>query len=99
MSITAIGNTLGRTLPVVLIRNQLKVQLMKEAFYSKLAPQYSLKLLDSFRIISMDSGRTIIDCYKKQRNAITLILEGEVEVVFPKLISGKSSQRILASLE
>lgn len=49
-------------------------------------------------ISTYEKGKSIIDTYKKQKNTILFILEGEVEVSFPKFISAKS-QKILSSIK
>jgi len=99
ISIVDIKTALGKSLPIVLIRNQLKNALRKEAFFQKLSKKYQAKLLDSFNLQNVDKGKTVIDTYKKLRNSIVFILEGHVDVLFPKFINAKSSQKILASMK
>jgi transcriptional regulator of heat shock response len=55
-------------------------------------------VLDSFILSTYEKGKSIIDTYKKQKNTILFILEGSVEVVFPRFISAKS-QKILSSIK
>ena len=89
---------LGKSLHIVLIRNQLKNILKKEYFFQKLNKDFASKLLDSFSVSAYEKGKSIIDTYKKQKNTILFILEGEVEITFPKFISTKS-QKILSSIK
>jgi hypothetical protein len=49
-------------------------------------------------ISACEKGKCIIDTYKKQKNVILFILEGEAEFSFPKFISAKS-QKILSSIK
>ena len=63
-----------------------------------MSKKYQGRLLDAFNIYNVDKGKTIIDVYKKLKNSITFIIEGDVDVVFPKFINPKS-QKILASLK
>jgi hypothetical protein len=55
--------------------------------------------LDSFIIVNVDPGKTIIDSYKKLKNSILYILEGDADIFFPKFINGKPSQKILSSIK
>lgn len=64
-----------------------------------MAKTYAAKLLDCFVVTSVDKGKTIIDTYKKQKNSIIYILDGQVDVTFPKFLSSKSNKNILASLK
>lgn len=50
-------------------------------------------------IVNVDSGKTIIDTYKKLKNSIIYILEGDVDIFFPKFINAKPSQKILSSIK
>lgn len=50
-------------------------------------------------ICNVEKGKTVIDTYKKLRNTIVFILEGDVDVVFPKFINSKSCQKILSSIK
>lgn len=68
-------------------------------FFQKLSEKYQSKLLDSFMIVNISQGKTIIDTYKKLKNSIIYILEGDIEVFFPKFVGTKSSQRILTSIK
>jgi hypothetical protein len=76
ISVVDIKTVLGKSLPIVLIRNQLKNVLRKEAFFQKLSKKYQARLLDSFNVRNVDKGKTVIDTYKKLRNSIVFILEG-----------------------
>ena len=60
---------------------------------------YQGKLLDSFVVCNVEKGKTIIDTYKKQKNSVILIVEGQTDIIFPKFINSKASQKILASLK
>jgi len=66
--------TLGKSLPVILIRNKMKNILKNESFFQKLSKQYASKLLDSFTVINVDKGRTVIDTYKKQKTTLMYII-------------------------
>jgi hypothetical protein len=90
---------LGKGLPIILIRNQLKNVLKKEPFFQKLSKRYQARFLDSYTVCNVEKGKTIIDTYKKLRNSIVFILEGQIDVVFPKFISSKQSQKILSSIK
>ena len=50
-------------------------------------------------VTTVEKGKTIIDTYKKQKNTILYILEGRVDVSFPKFLNSKSSKNILTSLK
>lgn len=50
-------------------------------------------------IVNVEPGKTIIDTYKKLKNSIIYILEGDIDIFFPKFISSKPSQKILASMK
>ena len=41
----------------------------------------------------------MIDTYKKLKNTIIYVLEGQTEAVFPKFINSKQSQKILSSIK
>ena len=99
LSVVDIQNALGKSLPIMLIRNQLKAALRNEPFFQKLSKTYASRLLDSFVVAAVDKGKTVIDTYKKQRNSILFILEGNVDVSFPKFLNAKSSKSIQASLK
>ena len=64
-----------------------------------MSKKYQAKFLDSFNLSNVDKGKTVIDTYKKLRNSILFILEGQVEVLFPKFINSKASQKILSSMK
>ena len=98
ISVADIKTALGKSLPIILIRNQLKNLLKKQTFFQKLSKKYQAKLLDSFAVTHVQAGKTIIDTYKKCKNTIIYILEGDIDILFPKFISSQSSQRILASI-
>lgn len=49
-------------------------------------------------IVNVEPGKTIIDTYKKMKNSIIYILDGDIDIFFPRLISSKS-QKILASMK
>lgn len=55
-------------------------------------------MLDTFIISGCEKGKTVIDPYRKMKNTILLILEGAVEVSFPKFIPTKS-QKLLSSIK
>ena len=86
-------------MPIILIRNQLKNVLRKEPFFQKLSKKYQGRFLDSFNVCNVEKGKTIIDTYKKLKNAVLFILDGDIEVVFPKFISSKANQKILSSIK
>ena len=94
-----IQSALGKSLPIIVIRNQLKAVLKDEPFFNKLSKAYASKLLDSFTITSVDKGKTIIDAYKRQRNLVMFVVEGHTEVSFPKYINSKSHKNLLASMK
>lgn len=48
---------------------------------------------------NVEKGKTVIDTYRKKKNCIVFILEGEIEIAFPKFINPKSSQKIMASIK
>jgi signal-transduction protein with cAMP-binding, CBS, and nucleotidyltransferase domain len=81
-----------------LIRNKLKNILKKEPFFQKLSKGYTSKLLDSFTVANVEKGKTVIDTYKKQKCALIYILEGNVDIAFPKFINAKS-QRIITAIK
>lgn len=74
ISVTDVKKALGKSLQIVLIRNQLKNILKKETFFQKLSKNYACKLLDSFIVSTCEKGKSIIDTYKKQKNTILFIL-------------------------
>lgn len=74
ISVTDVKKALGKSLQIVLIRNQLKNILKKETFFQKLSKSYTCKLLDSFIVSTCEKGKSIIDTYKKQKNTILFIL-------------------------
>ena len=49
-------------------------------------------------ICACEKGKAVADPYRKLKNTIMLILDGAVEVIFPKLISTKS-QKMLTSIK
>ena len=72
-----IKTALGKGLPIILIRNQLKTVLKREPFFQKLSKKYQAKFLDSFMVCNVEKGKTIIDTYKKLKNSILYIVEGQ----------------------
>lgn len=64
-----------------------------------MSKKYQARLLDSFNILNVEKGKTVIDTYKKLRNSIVFVLEGQVEILFPKFINSKASQKILSSMK
>jgi hypothetical protein len=50
ISVADIKTALGKSMPIILIRNQLKNILKKQTFYQKLSKKYQGKLLDSFAV-------------------------------------------------
>jgi hypothetical protein len=98
LSISEVRACLGKSLHVVLLRNQLKAILQKESFFQKLSKPFASKLLDAFMICACEKGKTVVDPYKKQKNTVFFVLEGAVEVNFPKFIPTKS-QKLLSSIK
>lgn len=49
-------------------------------------------------VCGCEKGRTVADPFKKQKNTVLLVLEGAVEVTFPKFIPTKS-QKLLSSIK
>jgi hypothetical protein len=98
LSISEVRACLGKGLHVVLLRNQLKTLLGRESFFQKLSKNFASKLLDTFMICGCEKGKTVVDPYRKLKNTVLLVLEGGVEVTFPKFIPTKS-QKLLSSIK
>ena len=77
LGIEDIENALGRSLPLIIIRNKAKHALKTCKIFDKLTDEYVEKVIDCFKIKSVKQGETIIKRDDHCKNGIFFVVEGE----------------------
>ena len=77
LGIEDIENALGRSLPLIILRNKAKAALKTCKLFEKLTDEYTEQVIDSFKIKSVKQGETIVKKDDLCRNGIFFVVEGD----------------------
>jgi hypothetical protein len=77
MGIEDIENALGRSLPLIILRNKAKGALKSCRVFEKLTEEYIERAIDCFKIRSVKQGETLIHRDDLCRNGVFFVVEGD----------------------
>lgn len=77
LGIEDIENALGRSLPLIILRNKAKSALKSCRFFEKLTDEYIERAIDCFKLKSVKQGETLIKKDDLCKNGIFFIVEGD----------------------
>ena len=77
LGIEDIENALGRSLPLIILRNKAKAALKTCKIFEKLTEEYIEKVIDCLKLKSVKQGETVIKRDELCRNGIFFVVEGD----------------------
>ena len=77
LGVEDIENALGRSLPLIILRNEARSALKSSKFFEKLSEEYIERAIDCFKIKSVKQGELLVRKEDLCRNSIFFVAEGE----------------------
>lgn len=77
LGIEDIENALGKSLPLIILRNKAKSALKTSKFFDKLTDEYVEKAIDCFKIRSVKQGEVLARKDDLCKNGIFFVVEGD----------------------
>lgn len=87
LGVEDIENVLGKSLPLIIIRNQAKSALKSSKVFQKISEEYIEKAIDCFKMKNVKQGEAIVKKGDKMKNCIFFVAEGEYNITGNKQLS------------